>query len=55
MNLSQKYFFGRAQEIDIRYEAKARKVMKSDGRLQIWSSIQVSLHREPPQVGLVKS
>ena len=26
---------------------------KSDGRLQIWCSIQVSLHREPPEVRLV--
>ena len=25
-----------------------------DGRLQILCSIQVSLHREPPEVGLVK-
>ena len=28
---------------------------KSDGRLQIWCSIQVSLHREPLEVGLVES
>ena len=30
------------------------KGQKSDGRLQIWRSIQVSLHKEPPEVGLVK-
>ena len=28
---------------------------KSDGRLQIWCSIQVSLHREPPEFGLVET
>ena len=27
---------------------------KSDGRLQIWCSLQVTLHREPPKVGLVE-
>ena len=27
---------------------------KSDGRLEIWCSIQVSLHRDPPEVGLVE-
>ena len=30
------------------------KGQKSDGRLQIWCSIQLSLHKEPPEVGLVK-
>ena len=30
------------------------KGQKSYGRLQIWWSIQVSLHRESPEVGLVK-
>ena len=30
------------------------KGLKSDGRLQIWCSIQLSLHKEPPGVGLVK-
>ena len=43
--------FSRAPEIDFRYETKARK---SDDRLQVWCSIQVRLHREPPEVGGVK-
>ena len=30
------------------------KGQKSDGRLQIWCSIQVSLHTEPPEVWLVE-
>ena len=30
------------------------KGQKSDGRLQIWCSIQLSLHKEPPEVGLVQ-
>ena len=25
------------------------KVQKSDGRLQVWCSIQLSLHKEPPE------
>ena len=29
------------------------KGQKSDGRLQVWCSIQLSLHKEPPEVGLV--
>ena len=31
------------------------KGQKSDGRLQIWCSIQLSLHKEPPEVRLVKN
>ena len=38
--------FWRAPEIDLCYETKARKVM-ADFK-------QVSLHKEPPEVGLVK-
>ena len=34
--------------------AKNFKGQKSDGRLQIWCSIQLSLHKEPPEVGIVK-
>ena len=30
------------------------KGQKSDDRLQIWCSIQLSLHKEPPEVVLVK-
>ena len=30
------------------------KGQKSDGKLQIWCSIQLSLYKEPPEVGLVK-
>ena len=30
------------------------KGQKSAGRFQIWCSIQLSLHKEPPEVGLVK-
>ena len=30
------------------------KGQRSDGRLQIWCSIQLSLHKEPTEVGLVK-
>ena len=40
--------FWRAPEIDFRYETKARNVMVD------FKFIQVSLHREPPEVGLVK-
>ena len=31
---------------------KLRK--KSDGRLQIWCSVQISVHRETPEVGLLE-
>ena len=30
------------------------KGQKKDGRLQIWCSIQLNLHKEPPEVWLVK-
>ena len=40
-----------APEIDFHYETKARKVMVD---FKFDALIQVSLHREPPEVGLVK-
>ena len=51
MNKSQESMvFGRHQKL-----TSAMKGQKSDGRLQITDfKIQVSLHREPPEVGLLK-
>ena len=43
--------FSRVPEMDFRYETKARKVMVD---IQICCSIQLSHHKEPPEVGLVK-
>ena len=40
--------FWRAPEIDFHYETKVRKVM-----VDFKFDIQVSLHREPPEAGLV--
>ena len=50
MNKSQEMTFWRAPEIDFRYETEARKVMVDFK----FDAIQVSLHREHSQVGLVK-
>ena len=43
--------FSRAPEIDFRYEIKARKVMVD---FKFDALYQLSLHKEPPEVGLVK-
>ena len=42
--------FWRAPEIDFRYETEARKVMVYFE----FDALYVSLHKEPPEVGLVK-
>ena len=50
MNKSQELtVFGGRQKL-----TSAMKQRPSDGRLQRLCSIQVSLHREPPEVGVVK-
>ena len=52
MNKSQETtVFSRAPEIYFRYELKARKVMVD---FKFDAVLQVSNHREPPEVGLVK-
>ena len=43
--------FWRSPEIDFRYETEARKVMVD---FKFDALLQVSLHREPPEVGLVE-
>ena len=44
-----RFFMGARNWLPLRIKGQ-----KSDGRLQIWCSIQLSLHKEPPEVGLVK-
>ena len=50
-NTARNNCFWWALEIDFRHETKARKVMVD---FKFDDLLQVSLHREPPEVGLVK-